>query len=225
MIFKALVSGGPRRPPPAARGTALALTCWSRHAHQAEPKSRTAQAEVMYTRFAPNRRAAQPVIGITAASNSRYPVTAHWICAIELCRSCPSVRSATLTIVGVEDRHDHPRGSPRRRSSIRTALWAAEASGWKLALGVGAGGVIGYRKFRYRSFFLQGPCAQDHTNVRNAPPRPGRPFSRCGPSPAGAPVKTPERRVGDLPAVVGEGLVGLRHAVDVVLALVRPALL
>ena len=23
----------------------------------------------------------------------------HWICEIELCRSCPSVRSATLTIV------------------------------------------------------------------------------------------------------------------------------
>src|SRR5665213_2177535 len=31
--------------------------------------------------------------------------------------------------------------------------------------------------------------------------------------------------IGPLPAVVGEGLVGLGHAVDVVLALIRPALL
>ena len=49
--------------------------------------------------MAPKRRAAQPVTGITAASASMYPVTTHWICAIVLCSSRPSVASATLTIV------------------------------------------------------------------------------------------------------------------------------
>ncbi len=39
-------------------------------AHSAEPTVNST-SEIMYTRFAPNRRAAQPVIGITAASDSR----------------------------------------------------------------------------------------------------------------------------------------------------------
>ena len=39
-------------------------------AHSAEPTVNST-SEVMYTRFAPKRRAAQPVTGITAASDSR----------------------------------------------------------------------------------------------------------------------------------------------------------
>ena len=39
-------------------------------AHSAEPTVNST-SEVMYTRFAPKRRAAQPVTGITAASESR----------------------------------------------------------------------------------------------------------------------------------------------------------
>ena len=66
--------------------------------HSAEPAvNRT--SEMMYTRLAPNLRAAHPVTGITAASDSRYPVTTHWIWSIELWSSRPSVASATLTIV------------------------------------------------------------------------------------------------------------------------------
>ena len=39
-------------------------------AHSAEPTVNST-SEVRYTRFAPKRRAAQPVTGITAASDSR----------------------------------------------------------------------------------------------------------------------------------------------------------
>ena len=49
--------------------------------------------------MAPKRRAAHPVTGITAASDSMYPVTTHWIWSIVECSSRLSVASATLTIV------------------------------------------------------------------------------------------------------------------------------
>src|SRR3954452_17945316 len=49
--------------------------------------------------FAPKRRAAQPVSGMTAASESKYPVSTHWIEASDEFRSRLSVASATLTIV------------------------------------------------------------------------------------------------------------------------------
>ena len=49
--------------------------------------------------MAPNRRAAQPETGITAASDSMYPVTTHWISEIVEWSSRLSVASATLTIV------------------------------------------------------------------------------------------------------------------------------
>ena len=56
-------------------------------------------SDVRYTRFAPKRREAQPVSGITVASDSRYPVITHWMSASGLWRRLWSVSSATLTIV------------------------------------------------------------------------------------------------------------------------------
>jgi hypothetical protein len=55
--------------------------------------------ENSHTFLAPNRREAQPLIGITAASDSRYPVTTHWIELSDACSSRLRVSSATLTIV------------------------------------------------------------------------------------------------------------------------------
>ena len=51
--------------------------------HSAEPRVNST-SEVRYTGLAPKRRATQPEIGITAASDSRYPVTTHWMLAIEV---------------------------------------------------------------------------------------------------------------------------------------------
>jgi hypothetical protein len=49
--------------------------------------------------LAPKRRAAQPLTGMTAASDSMYPVTTHWIWSIEALSLWERVASATLTIV------------------------------------------------------------------------------------------------------------------------------
>ena len=60
-------------PPPAPCSTrnrpARLASSWPA-AHSAEPAVNST-SEVMYTRLAPKRRAAQPVTGITAASDSR----------------------------------------------------------------------------------------------------------------------------------------------------------
>ena len=47
----------------------------------------------------PKRSVIQPESGITAASDSRYPVETHWIVLRGACRSLERVSSATLTIV------------------------------------------------------------------------------------------------------------------------------
>jgi len=47
----------------------------------------------------PNRSAAQPVIGITAASASVYPVTTHWIVVSEELKAIARWSIATLTTV------------------------------------------------------------------------------------------------------------------------------
>ena len=54
---------------------------------------------IIHSRLAPKRSDAQPVIGITVASATRYPVATHWIVDSEACSSRLSVASATLTIV------------------------------------------------------------------------------------------------------------------------------
>ena len=66
--------------------------------HSIEPAVKST-SDVTKTCLGPNRRAAHPATGITAASASRYPVTTHWMSAIELCSSRPSDVRATLTIV------------------------------------------------------------------------------------------------------------------------------
>ena len=88
--------------------------------------------------MAPNRRAAQPVTGITAASASMYPVTTHWISAIVECSSRLSVASATLTIVvsriDMIDPIDHDRAdAPDVRADRVAGFFAALTSRSALA--------------------------------------------------------------------------------------------
>jgi hypothetical protein len=56
-------------------------------------------SDVSHTCFTPNRSPAQPVSGITDANASRYTVGIHWIVAIDVWKSRPSVGNATFTIV------------------------------------------------------------------------------------------------------------------------------
>src|ERR1700730_6701780 len=93
---------------------------------------------------------------------------------IELWRSCPSVRSATLTIV--VSRIDMI--IPRITTPAIRQTWASirsDASGLK-AESVADGEDISYRKLRYQSFIFQGICARSHTAVRT----PGAPAGAHG---------------------------------------------
>src|SRR6516225_9263796 len=58
-----------------------------------------AASDAIHSDLAPNRSLAQPVSGITLANASMYAVGTHWIVAIEVWKSRPSVGSATLVIV------------------------------------------------------------------------------------------------------------------------------
>jgi hypothetical protein len=104
-LVQMIVPAGRIAPPPAPCSTrqAISIPALRDSAHSADPMVKMASA-VRYSRDAPNRRAAQPVTGITAASASRYPVTTHCTCASEACRVTDRERSATLTIV--ESRND-----------------------------------------------------------------------------------------------------------------------
>ena len=68
------------------------------NAHSAEPSANKA-IEAIQVRFEPNRSVSQPERGITAASESRYPVETHWMLLSGECNSRERVSSATLTIV------------------------------------------------------------------------------------------------------------------------------
>src|SRR5580693_8285908 len=101
---------------------------------------------------------------------------------------------------------------------------------------------IRYRKFRYQTFFLQprGLCSASHRRERPLGPigscgrRAGEraeDHARQGRSERGV-LRTQasedaasRRSSGPSPAIMGEGLIGLGHAVDVVLALIGAALL
>jgi hypothetical protein len=76
----------------------IRLPAFQANAHSAELVA-NATVAVMNSRLAPNRSTAHPVVGITTVRASRYPVTTHWIVDSPACKSAPSVRSATLTIV------------------------------------------------------------------------------------------------------------------------------
>src|SRR5271165_3504917 len=106
---------------------------------------------------------------MTAASDSRYPVITHWTCAIELCRSCRSVCSATLTIVVSRIDMIIPRMTTpaifHTYGSIRS-----DASGWK----PGSGAVVGeedirYLNVRYQTFLLQGLLVEHCDHGRGMP--------------------------------------------------------
>src|SRR5215471_13913973 len=77
--------------------------CQGGLADQARPArtepSMNVASEAIQTCRAPNRAAAQPDRGITLAKASMYPVSTHWIVAMEVPSSRPNVGMATLTMV------------------------------------------------------------------------------------------------------------------------------
>ncbi len=83
-------------PPPTPCSTRNRISSGADEAipHSAEPAVNST-SDNRYTGLAPNRRAAQPETGITAASASRYAVATHWMpsasCA-DRCAACPARR-------------------------------------------------------------------------------------------------------------------------------------
>jgi hypothetical protein len=103
----------------------------------AEPPVKSA-IESSQTFLGPKRRAAQPLTGITAASDSRYPVTTHWIVATLSWKSLESVSSATLTIVVSSTDMIEPStttGASRQRNGSRR-LGAAGGRAVVVAIGL-----------------------------------------------------------------------------------------
>src|SRR3954454_24077425 len=95
-----VIPAGMSMPPPRPWRTRKAISDSADHARpeRIEPH-RNRPSDSMYRRFVPKRSAAQPVIGITVASASVYPVTIHWIVSSDVSNVVVRWLIATLTTV------------------------------------------------------------------------------------------------------------------------------